>query len=356
MIMMQIIWNERGSVKTLVLAVIFIGLLTATIVQRANRSKLKQKELKAREAPIVEEFKKDEVYSIQILELLSKTELKKRDGKWWVGYTSIMPNMTLEAKESAEIAAWDLADDDAVQQLIDAVQNSLKNWEIVSTNKEKKTDFRIGPLGSEFRFKNEEGKDIICVNVGEKAADFTGTYVAKCNEDNIYKVPGILEYVFKRKPNDWRTKQITDLDKDKLVKIEILAGGASKPVTIEKDISGNWAGTSPAPFTPDKKRVDALLTSFSTYKAQGFPERLMSDTIETIELTLTGYLDNGEKWSLIFGSSQGAPDKLVKSDKNQILYQAGYQDIENLNLSVETLKTPPTEGENPQGEAPPQPQ
>ena len=341
MFMTNMIWNEKGSIKTLILALIFVVLLVATITQKNRRIQAAREIEEQHSASIVEAVESTEIHSIEIFELLQKTELRLRDdGNWWVGTASIMPNMSQDAKEAAEIRAWDLADQDAVLQVIDAVQTSLRNWEEVSRNREKRIDYRIGPLGSEFRLKNEQGKELMCISVGEKAADFSGTYVALCNEDEIYKVPGILEYIFKREPNDWRTKVLHDLDKDKLVKMEIKSADASNPVILEKDENGNWLGTSPREFVPDKKRMDSLLTQFCTYRARGFPERMRANTIETITLELTGIMDDNSEWKLLFGTSEGGMETLVKSDRNAIIYAAGYQDIENLNLDATTLSSP----------------
>ncbi|MBU1024571.1 DUF4340 domain-containing protein, partial [bacterium] len=269
---MRYIWNESGSTKTIVLAVIFVGLLIATIQQRSHRI-VKIEEEKAVTQQKLLDVNTDDIYTMEIYELLSKTALTKKDGKWWVGSAQVMPNMSAEEKKQAEITAMDYADEDAVMQTLEAIQEGFRDWEIVSVNKEKNIDFRIGALGTKFVLLDEKGDELACFDVGEKSANFTGTYVGICGQDEVYKIPGMLDMIFKRDIGGWRTKQINNLEKDDVVKFQINDVEKGTSVILVKNDDGNWVGTSPRDFIPVSSKLDSLLTLFCNYKAMGFPER-----------------------------------------------------------------------------------
>jgi hypothetical protein len=344
--MMQHIWNEKGSTKTIVLVVVFVILLVATFAQRKKVQKIEEAEKAATQVSLVE-LNTEAVYSIEIFELMSKTVLQKREGKWWVGSTQIMPNWGKDEKTAAEIKAWDYADEEAIKQVLEMVHEGLKNWELVSVNSEKKIEYRVGALGSKFTFKNEKGEVLTCIDVGEKSADYTGTYVSKCDENEVYKIPGILEQFFKKDVSGWRSKQVFEIDKEKIKSLEILDSATGKPVTITKGATGEWTGVTPSAFAPDKKKVDALLTSFSTFKGSGFPDRRMSPeepTISEIQLTVTATMDNGEALKLEFGKGEGMPQEiLVRGNQKPFIYTASQEDIDKFNLTVEYLTTPEEE-------------
>lgn len=339
---MQNFWNEKGSTKTIVLVVIFVVLLAATFAQRKKVKKIAEAEKAATQVSLVE-LNTADVYSIEIIEIMSKTVLQKQDGKWWVGTTQIMPGMSKDEKAAAEVQPFDYADEDAINQVLETVHEGLKNWELVSVNSEKKIDYRVGVLGSTFTFKNEKGEVLTCIDVGEKSADYTGTYVSKCGEDKIYKIPGILEQFFKRDMNGWRSKQVFELDKEKIQSFEILDGATGKPVKITKGESGEWTGVAPSAFAPDKKKVDALLTSFVTLKGAGFPDRRMSPeepTISDIQLTVIATMDNAETINLVFGKAEMSAEILVKGSQKPFIYTTTQTDIDNLNRTMEYLSTP----------------
>jgi hypothetical protein len=336
-------WNEKGSTKTIILAVIFVVLLVATFAQRKKVQKIEEAAKAATQVSLVE-LNTEDVYSIEIIEILSKTILQKRNGKWWVGSTQIMPNMSKDEKEAAEIKDWDYADEDAIKQVLEAVHEGLKNWELVSVNSEKKVEYRVGVLGSTFTFKNEKGEVLTCIDVGEKSADYTGTYVSKCDEAEVYKIPGILDFIFKKDMSGWRSKKVFEIEKEKIQSLEILDSATGKPVKITKGEGGEWTGVAPSVFAPDKKKVDALLTSFATFKGSGFPDRRMGPeepSITEIQLTVIATMDNGETIKLEFGKGEGmSPDILVKGSQKPFIYIATQADIDTFNRTVEYLSTP----------------
>ncbi len=344
MSIMRSIWNENGSTRTIILAVVFAVLLIATISQSASKKRVVKERIELESVALVD-VNTDDIYTIEIQELLSKTVLTKRDGKWWVGAAQTMPNLSKEEKEKEEIKAWDYADEDAVLQVLETVQEGFNNWELVSVNRERMIDYRIGALGSKFSLLDETGNELACFDVGEKAANFTGTYIAICGEDKIYKIPGLLDMIFKRDAAGWRTKVIYELEQDDVVKFEINDPNDNKPIVLEKDDDGNWIGTSPFDYIPGKKKVSSLLSIFCNYKAMGFPERMMpgEDTIQTTTLEVTATMKDGKVWKLTFGTTEQARETFVVGSERAILYTANYMDVDNLNMKADYLSQPDDE-------------
>jgi hypothetical protein len=343
---MRSIWNENGSTRTIILAVVFVVLLIATISKSASKKRVVKERIELESVALVD-VNTDDIYTIEIQELLSKTVLAKRDGKWWVGAAQTMPNMSEEEKEKEQIKAWDYADEDAVLQVLETVQEGFNNWELVSVNRERMMDYRIGALGSKFSLLDENGNELACFDVGEKAANFTGTYIAICGEDKVYKIPGLLDMIFKRDAAGWRTKVIYELEQDDVVRFEINDPNDKKPVVLEKDDDGNWVGSSPYDFIPGKKKVSSLLAIFCNYKAMGFPERMRpgEDSIQTTTLDLTATMKDGKVKKLTFGTTEQARDTLVMDNERGILYTANYMDVDNLNMKADYLAEPDKESE-----------
>ena len=344
MTIMRSIWNENGSTRTIVLAVVFIALLIVTINQTKGKRKVIQERIELEQVSLLD-VNTDDIYTMEIQELLSKTVLTKRDGKWWVGAVQTMPNLSKEEKEKEEIKAWDYADEDAILQVLEAIQDGFNDWELVSVNRERKIDYRIGALGSTFSLLDENGNEIACFDVGEKAANFTGTYISICDEDKIYKIPGLLDMIFKRDAAGWRTKVIYELDQDDVVKFEIKDPNDKKHVILEKDDDGNWIGTSPYDYVPGKKKVSSLLSIFCNYKAMGFPERMRpgEDIIENVTLEVIATMKDGKIKILTFGTAEQARDTLVMDNERGILYTANYMDVDNLNMKADYLSQPDDE-------------
>lgn len=323
----------------------FVVLLIATISQSASKKRVVKERVELESVALVD-VNTDDIYTIEIQELLSKTVLTKRDGKWWVGGVQTMPNLSKEEKEKEEITAWDYADEDAILQVLESIQEGFNDWELVSVNRERMMDYRVGALGSKFSLLDEKGNELACFDVGEKAANFTGTYIAICGEDKVYKIPGLLDMIFKRDAAGWRTKVIYELEQDDVVKFEINDPNDKKPVILEKDDDGNWIGTSPYDYIPGKKKVSSLLAIFCNYKAMGFPERMRpgdDDSIQITTLEVTATMKDGKVWKLTFGTTEQVQDTLVMDNERPILYTANYMDVDNLNMKADYLAEPDEE-------------
>lgn len=337
---MQTIWNGRGAAKTIIVAIIFIILLAVIIIQRSQKRVQENKVKAEEEAPLIANFNPDDIYSIEIYELLGKTILAKKDGQWFVGAAQIQPNYSQKEKEEKPVTAWDKADEDAIRQVLETVKSGLTGKELVSTNRENKITFRAGILGSKFVFKNEKGETIACIEIGQKASDFSGTYVSLCDKDEIYKIPGLMDVIFKKDANGWRSKQVFDLDKVKISKIVATGPKFSGPISVAKGTDGKWVGVTPSAFPVDDASLDAILTKISTYKASGFPERMNpNETIATVELEITATLDDGSTHTLTFGSAERMPDKLVRGSDTGIIYSINPNDIDELTKQFEGLLT-----------------
>jgi len=335
---MKLIWNNHGATKSIILAVVFFLLLAATIVQRSQRKVAEEKKKKIEEAPLVAEFNPDDVYAIEIYQLLSKMVIEKVGDQWRVGASQVMPNFSQDEKDKAPIAAWDKADEKAIREMLETVQNGLKGGELVSRNREKKIEYRVGILGSKFRFKNEKGEEITCVDVGEKSADFSGTYVSLCDKDEVYKIPGVLEYIFKKDVNGWRDKHIQNLDKNRIVKVEGKGSTLEGLFSMEKGTDGKWKVTSPAQHPADENMVDSLITRLATFEASGFPERMgPGETVSKVDFEVTTATDDGKSYTLTFGSSEMSPEKLVRGSEYGIIYTAGYSDVDALTKQMTEL-------------------
>lgn len=336
--MMRYVWNNRGSTRIIILAVIFGILLTATIIQRSQRRVVAEKQKQEEEAPLVADFNPDDVYTIEIYQLLSKMVIQKVGDQWRVGAAQIMPNYSPEEKEKAPITAWDKADEKAIREMLETVRDGLKGGELVSRNRDKKIEYRVGILGSKFKFKNEKGQEIACIDVGEKSVDFSGTYVSLCDKDEVYKVPGILEYIFKKDVNEWRDKHVQNLDKNKIVKVEGKGSTLDGVFTIEKGSDGKWQVTSPKQQPADENLVDSLISRLATFEASGFPERLMPDAkITKVELVVTTTTEDGKSYTLTFGSAEMSPEKLVQGSESGIIYTAGYSDVDALTKQMKEI-------------------
>jgi len=338
--LMNIIWNRRGDAKIFVIAAIFAILLAIIVVIRSQKEDQEEKIKAEEEASLVADFKSDDIYSIEIYELLQKTVLQKQNGQWYVGMAQIYPSDSQDTKEKKPITGWDRADEDAIREVLETVKTGLTGKELVSTNREKKIQFRTGILSSKYMFKNEKGESIACIEIGEQSSDFSGTFVSLCGKDEIYKIPGLLNAIFKKDPNGWRSRQVFDLDKTKITKIEAAGAKLTAPVSAAKGTDGKWTGITPSAFPVDDASLDAILTKISTYKAEGFPQRMdPNDTLKIIDLEITMTMEDGSAHKLTFGNAERSPEKLVKSGDSGIIYAANPNDVDELTKQFQGLVT-----------------
>lgn len=145
------------------------------------------------------------------------------------------------------------------------------------------------------------------VLIGKMSSTFRSTYIRFMDQEEVYLASGGLQNEFKKTVEDLRDKQIYKVDKDSIQSIELLYKGKKlsfskimdnkkdeeKIQTQNKDMvkSGKnetrWISNEYKKMKLDDKKLDSFVSSFSSIKADSFPE-IKKQSIKKVTCIISG--------------------------------------------------------------------
>ena len=161
-----------------------------------------------------------------------------------------------------------------ISDLINALKQAAESEiEIVSTNKEKKSNFQTD-LENGIRVVLKDGEEAAAdFVVGKNANDYRRVYVSRPNDGSTYVLKTSLRNAVSRK--DWRDRTIFSVDKEKINKIRFQY--PTREFTIEKK-DGKWEGILPYKFKVDEDKIKEVLDIMSNLSAVKIPEQKFEGT------------------------------------------------------------------------------
>ena len=186
---------------------------------------------------------KDNFSKIQFLSLKNKNAkliLKKINNQWRLtNNTPVSPNQ--------------------LDRAIDTIEK-FTTKDLVSRNKKKQTSFQVANgIGTKVLFSEKLNDTNSGFILGRMDSSYTKTYVRKINDNNIYREPGRLSYLFSVNPQYWIRKKVFYLGQNKKInyfKIQNISI-TSNPFTIEAQFKKRWILKTPK--NPGKgRKIDNL--------------------------------------------------------------------------------------------------
>lgn len=189
------------------------------------------------------------------------------------------------------------ADASRVRRAIDRL-NSLDVTAVATRNPEKFTRYRVDSTG--IHVSLYDGENILnSVFVGAPQQEGQRTlnnYVRLENEDAVYAVEGYLRSTFTKALNEWRDKEVWDVEQSKISRVEF-GYPADSSFAIEKTTSNgrDWVAGSD---TLSYSSVSSVLSRLASLEASGFADSLAKENFGAEKYNLRIALADGAKYHL----------------------------------------------------------
>ena len=219
-------------------------------------------------------------------------------------------------------------------ELVKVLQNAkAAGIELVSANKDKKTDFSVDEIKGTKVILSQEGKQQTGFIIGKIGSDYASTYISQPGNNNTYTVKEDFISAF-IKP-DWRDNVIFSGTKDKISKVRIQ--NLKNQIIIENK-DGKWAGTAPGKFSVNKDKVDKILDIMSSLVAQSIPEQnFKSSGLEKSTLIVEASGDGIDN-TIMVGKDNGKGEFYVKNGNSDNIYLITKEQKNTLDKTVTSLK------------------
>ena len=203
------------------------------------------------------------------------------------------------------------------------------DFELRSTNKDKK---------SEFRTNEENGSVVKMYDQGEQVADFivgsldpstfNNTYISRPDSAETYAAQGVEMSSFILR-EDWRSKVIFDTSKDKLSKLRFQY--PDREFTVEKqqgEEGTQWQGTVPREFPVSEDKIQKVADVMTDLEAAKIPEQTFEGTGLSKHLIIVEATGDGMENTLMVGEKDG-------EQGDRTLYYAKKASSDNVYLITE---------------------
>ena len=229
-------------------------------------------------------FQKENVRAIEILHGEKRVRLARRGEYWFL-------EKPLES----------LASSDEMNYLIDTLLGLEKNEELTPSGALSPVAYGIGPGALEVRITLGDGK-VIRLWLGKKAPVEYAQYLAVGEQDRVFLVNSVLDYVLEKNVDEFRERGLFAMDANKPVECSVQMNDAS--LTLRKQ-DGRWRVESPKGPEYDESEVSLLGTAIEGLKRQEFLDSATPDLKQRIRSDLKGRIEiitkGGDKWNLLVG-------------------------------------------------------
>lgn len=165
------------------------------------------------------------------------------------------------------------ADAAIMSKVFDELEKAcLSEIELVSNNKERKSEFKTDESGVEVKIY-QDGNIVLNFIAGKMAGNYANFYFSSPESAATFAVKADLAGAFR--PYDWRDFTIFSSPAEKINKIRFQY--PNREFTVElKD--GEWVGTLPEKFSVNNEKIKTILDIMSDLKASEIPEQIFANT------------------------------------------------------------------------------
>lgn len=203
------------------------------------------------------------------------------------------------------------ADEIAVNTILSSA-SKLKILSLISTNPAKQSVFQVdSATGTILNFHDKRGKNISFI-IGKMGPTYMDAYIKPIDLDEVYLSEGIQPWIVSKELNDWRDKNILNLEKDSIK--EITFEFAKDIYTIRK-LDEKWYIDND---TIEKGKLETLLNQISNLRTENFVDSAIVLTQPQLNLYIK------EKNFVSVSLIPSVPDSskyYVKSSTSQQLFQ-----------------------------------
>jgi len=237
------------------------------------------------------------------------------------------------------------------EELVAAISTDLEeaakgDLELVSTSKDRKTEFDTGENGTEVKL-SKDGAVLADFVVGKPGSNFTSSYISKIDADETFLAASNLNAAFAH--GEWYDKTIFSVDADKVAKIRFQY--PTREFTIERkapsdesaeSLPGEWAGTLPYKFDVNQEKAKTVLDMMAKLSAAEIPTQKFEGTgldKHSIIVQITG---DGTDGTLMIGdaveNAEGDKNYYAKKGDSDNIYLISSDAKESLDKTINDLK------------------
>ncbi|MDX1671270.1 MAG: DUF4340 domain-containing protein [Balneolaceae bacterium] len=204
------------------------------------------------------------------------------------------------------------ADENALQRAIDRLIG-LNVKAVATRDPSRHTRFKVDSTGTRVTLLEDEN-ELASVYIGApqilSRREFN-SYVRPAGDDAVYSVEGFLNPVFNRELDGWRAKQVWDLERSDISRIDF-GYPADSSFTISRAGSG-WVSEGDTLRSP---ALSSMLTTLSSLQANSFADTLSVENFGEGLYRIQLHLKSGEQKMLRIrpGAGEDDPFFAVASD------------------------------------------
>ncbi len=221
------------------------------------------------------------------------TTVKKENGTWQVVQPAAVK-----------------ADDNEVSGITSALA-SVEVTRVIDENPTSLNEYGLSNPRIEVDFKAAGDKDYRKLLIGEKTPTGGGLFAMRGGDKRVISIPAFQESTFDKKTFDLRDKTVIKFDRDKVDKVDIVAGG--KPVDFAKD-GGDWKIVKPMDAKADFGTVEGLIGKVQSAQMKS----IASDAPSPADLKKFGLDKPQTTVELDAGSSKATLEIGGKADDNTV--------------------------------------
>jgi len=235
---------------------------------------------------------------------------------------------------------WYEADQNTVGRALDRL-NNLNVKAVATRNPDKHTRYKVDSTGTGVSLYNENENLLAGIILGAPnivSQREYNSYVRPVDENAVYTVEGFLNATFNRDLEAWRNKQVWELDRNRISRVDFLFPGDSS-YSVQQVGEYKWISEED---TLKSGPVSTMLDRLSTLQASGFVD---SDSLTTENFGSDLYaihiqLDNGGQKKLRIKPSENKAEFAVVATDYPYVFtvnKAAWNDVV-LNPRRELLK------------------
>ncbi|MEI7497722.1 MAG: DUF4340 domain-containing protein [Candidatus Falkowbacteria bacterium] len=217
-----------------------------------------------------------------------------------------------------------------VVQAIDRIKAAAKaKVQLVSTKKEKQSEFGVGSEGSTVKLF-QDNKEKVAVVIGSTAKDYVSTYLRPIKDDNTYKLDGISLAVFYTP--DWRSKEIVKFDVKSINNARLQT--PKSEIKLTKTGEDWFAGK----VKLNKIKVESLLSTLSNLFAADIPEQKFEPSGLAKSSLIIQVGGKDANITVMVGNKNSKGEFYVKTGDSDRIYLIGGGDQASLSKNLNELK------------------
>lgn len=257
--------------KTIVLGIVFLGLLLYTVKVEAPREELEQQK-----NHVFHDLKVGQIKSIEVKSQTEDFELVNE-------VFGAAPKET-ETINPRIAAGWGLGDAPgariefgALKGLVDALKNLDIAKSVAKEERRELSDYGLEKPELVLTLNLSDGESII--SLGKKNNYVSSRYMSLSGQDEVFLTTDDLFNATKKRAIDFRDRTPLEVQEQQLKELKFEYSGQPAIGFVKKDVDSNWYFSEPTQFKASNQKLSALITEYSILRADEYFDNVKSEDL-----------------------------------------------------------------------------